>query len=77
MAGNRSRRAEEYVSKGGHDYRPDLRVVIFKFINNISCFVGRHFFKYVSSFVNRKVFNNMNLCLCFQLFKHISCFFFI
>jgi dienelactone hydrolase len=24
---------EEYVSKGGHDYRPDLRVAIFQFIN--------------------------------------------
>jgi len=24
---------DEYVSKGGHDYRPDLRVAIFKFIN--------------------------------------------
>jgi hypothetical protein len=24
---------EEYVSKGGHDYRPDLRVAIFGFIN--------------------------------------------
>lgn len=24
---------EEYVSVGGHDYRPDLRVAIFKFIN--------------------------------------------
>ncbi len=24
---------EEYVSKGGHDYRPDLRIAIFKFLN--------------------------------------------
>src|SRR5262245_57752054 len=24
---------EEYVSKGGHDYRPDLRIAIFQFIN--------------------------------------------
>jgi dienelactone hydrolase len=24
---------EEYVSTGGHDYRPDLRIAIFKFIN--------------------------------------------
>jgi cephalosporin-C deacetylase-like acetyl esterase len=24
---------DEYVSKGGHDYRPDLRVAIFKFLN--------------------------------------------
>jgi dienelactone hydrolase len=24
---------EEYVSKGGHDYRPDMRVAIFQFIN--------------------------------------------
>jgi len=24
---------EEYVSKGGHDYRPDLRVAIFSFLN--------------------------------------------
>jgi dienelactone hydrolase len=26
-------RVDEYVSKGGHDYRPDLRVAIFGFIN--------------------------------------------
>jgi dienelactone hydrolase len=25
--------AQEYVSPGGHDYRPDLRIAIFKFIN--------------------------------------------
>ena len=24
---------EEYVSDGGHDYRPDLRIAIFKFFN--------------------------------------------
>src|SRR3954452_24668451 len=24
---------DEYVSKGGHDYRPDLRVAVFKWIN--------------------------------------------
>ena len=24
---------DEYVSKGGHDYRPDLRLAIFRFIN--------------------------------------------
>jgi dienelactone hydrolase len=24
---------DEYVSKGGHDYRPDLRVAVFRFIN--------------------------------------------
>src|SRR5262249_45671231 len=24
---------EEYVSKGGHDYRPDLRIAVFKWIN--------------------------------------------
>src|SRR5262245_22351133 len=24
---------DEYVSKGGHDYRPDLRIAIFRFIN--------------------------------------------
>src|SRR5262249_51021094 len=24
---------DEYVSSGGHDYRPDLRIAIFKFIN--------------------------------------------
>src|SRR5207249_5942886 len=24
---------DEYVSKGGHDYRPDLRIAIFKWIN--------------------------------------------
>jgi hypothetical protein len=24
---------DEYVSVGGHDYRPDLRVAIFRFIN--------------------------------------------
>lgn len=24
---------DEYVSKGGHDYRPDLRIAIFKFMN--------------------------------------------
>jgi dienelactone hydrolase len=26
-------KVDEYVSKGGHDYRPDLRVAIFSFIN--------------------------------------------
>jgi cephalosporin-C deacetylase-like acetyl esterase len=25
---------DDYVSKGGHDYRPDLRVAVFKWINN-------------------------------------------
>lgn len=29
----KSRLAEEYVSKGGHDYRSDLRIAIFKFFN--------------------------------------------
>src|SRR3954470_20056662 len=24
---------DDYVSKGGHDYRPDLRVAIFQFLN--------------------------------------------
>src|SRR5262249_39594629 len=24
---------DEYVSKGGHDYRPDLRIAVFKWIN--------------------------------------------
>src|SRR5439155_22378636 len=24
---------DEYVSKGGHDYRPDLRIAVFKFLN--------------------------------------------